>query len=338
MALLPRARLIFPVRDARDVIDSLMDAMSGGWLDEPHMGRLDTPEQRLAFARSRPASGSSAPGLSSEPSTHTIRSCAGSCATRTCERIRSGLCARSWMARYSTIRRRAIGGDRRQRVRGDSTCGEGSRDPARAATPGLWREHMSPEERRDRGGHRTKARRARIQRLARLGPRGRRLSVPHRPRGFPYRARLGERAEQAGDRAGDGAPHRAADPQRRPRAHRPGGAGRSSARRWSRRGADPLPQPGTVFFVDELERFVDSPTLRPVDVIEPHAGHLTAISNLVYKAILETVGALPGISTADRVLRAAHHGLFYALVKRRIGRCRRWRRLSCCCSSARRGR
>jgi hypothetical protein len=77
---------------------------------------------------------------------------------------------------------------------------------------------------------------------------------------------------------------------------------------------------GTVFFVDELERFVDSPTLRPVDVIEPHAGHLTAISNLVYKAILETVGA---DYLAFRLLIVScvllTTCLFYALVKRRIG-------------------
>jgi hypothetical protein len=77
---------------------------------------------------------------------------------------------------------------------------------------------------------------------------------------------------------------------------------------------------GTVFFVDELERFVDSPTLGPVDVIEPHAGHLTAISNLVYKAILETVGAH---YLAFRLLIVScvllTTGLFYALVKRRIG-------------------
>jgi hypothetical protein len=77
---------------------------------------------------------------------------------------------------------------------------------------------------------------------------------------------------------------------------------------------------GTVFFVDELRRFVDSPTLGPVDVIEPHAGHLTATSNLVYKAILETVGAH---YVAFRVLIAScvllTTGLFYLLVKRRIG-------------------
>jgi hypothetical protein len=77
---------------------------------------------------------------------------------------------------------------------------------------------------------------------------------------------------------------------------------------------------GTVFFVDELNRFVDSPTLGPVDVIEPHAGHLTATSNLVYKAILETVGAhyvVFRVLIVSCVLLTT--GLFYILVKRRIG-------------------
>jgi hypothetical protein len=77
---------------------------------------------------------------------------------------------------------------------------------------------------------------------------------------------------------------------------------------------------GTVFFVDELERFQSSPTLGPVDVIEPHAGHLTATSNLVYKGILEVVGAhylAFRILIVCCVLLAT--GLFYALVKRRIG-------------------
>jgi hypothetical protein len=77
---------------------------------------------------------------------------------------------------------------------------------------------------------------------------------------------------------------------------------------------------GTVFFVDELERFQNSPTLGPAEVIEPHAGHLTATSNLVYKAILETVGAhyVPfRVLIVSCVLLTT--GLFYVLVKRRIG-------------------
>jgi hypothetical protein len=51
MSLLPRARLIFLVRDGRDVIDSLMDGMrTGGWLDHRTMRRMETAEERLAFA------------------------------------------------------------------------------------------------------------------------------------------------------------------------------------------------------------------------------------------------------------------------------------------------
>jgi hypothetical protein len=77
---------------------------------------------------------------------------------------------------------------------------------------------------------------------------------------------------------------------------------------------------GTLFFVDELERFQASPTLDAVDVIEPHAGHLTATANLVYKVVLETVGAH---YVAFRILIVGcvllTTGLFYALVKRRIG-------------------
>ena len=129
MALLPRARLIFLVRDARDVIDSLMDAMSGGWLDEPHMGRLDTPEQRLAFARSEArvwlertraverAFDAHDPELRWKLRYEDLR-------TDTV-----GTAPARGLARYSTIGAELSGGDRRQRVRGDSTCGEGSRDP-----------------------------------------------------------------------------------------------------------------------------------------------------------------------------------------------------------------
>lgn len=53
MSLLPRSRLIFLIRDGRDVVDSFIDAMSGGgWLaGKPGLQRLDDPARRLAFAR-----------------------------------------------------------------------------------------------------------------------------------------------------------------------------------------------------------------------------------------------------------------------------------------------
>lgn len=54
MSLLPAARMIFLLRDPRDVIDSFMDAMSeGGWLSSAaYMRTLATAEDRLGFARS----------------------------------------------------------------------------------------------------------------------------------------------------------------------------------------------------------------------------------------------------------------------------------------------
>ncbi len=149
MALLPRARLIFLVRDARDVIDSLMDAMSGGWLDEPYMGRLDTPEQRLAFARS-------------EARVWLERTRA---VERAFEAHDPGL---RWKLRYEDLRRDTVGtlrplvdwlGIRRSGAELRTAIADNAFEaipPAdkgpgtqwRAATPGLWREHMSPEERR----------------------------------------------------------------------------------------------------------------------------------------------------------------------------------------------
>jgi Sulfotransferase family len=149
MALLPRARLIFLVRDARDVIDSLMDAMSGGWLDEPYMGRLDTPEQRLAFARS-------------EARVWLER-------TRAVERAFDAHDPElRWKLRYEDLRTDTVGtlrplvdwlGIRRSGAELRAAIADNAFEaipPAekgpgtqwRAATPGLWREHMSPEERR----------------------------------------------------------------------------------------------------------------------------------------------------------------------------------------------
>jgi hypothetical protein len=53
MSLVPASRMIFLLRDPRDVIDSFMDAMSeGGWLASTgYMRTLATPEDRLNFAR-----------------------------------------------------------------------------------------------------------------------------------------------------------------------------------------------------------------------------------------------------------------------------------------------
>jgi len=77
---------------------------------------------------------------------------------------------------------------------------------------------------------------------------------------------------------------------------------------------------GTIFYADELAWVFLTPDLGPSDVIEPHNGHLIATTRLVYKAILETVGpeyaAFRVLAVAVLLLSA---GLFYALVKRRVG-------------------
>jgi hypothetical protein len=77
---------------------------------------------------------------------------------------------------------------------------------------------------------------------------------------------------------------------------------------------------GTTFNADELVWVYSSPTLSLTDVLEPYNGSLIATNRLVYKAILETLGAgyLPFrllVVLAILVVPA----LFYALAKRRIG-------------------
>jgi hypothetical protein len=148
-SLLPGSRLIFLLRDPRDVVDSLIDAMTpGGWLaDAPYMPTLATPEDRLAFARTE---------------------------------------ARSWLERTQAVRRayEAHAADRRYRLRYEDLREEPERTLAalldwmghprsagaiaaageansferipeaergrgkvrRTATPGLWRERLDDRE------------------------------------------------------------------------------------------------------------------------------------------------------------------------------------------------
>jgi hypothetical protein len=77
---------------------------------------------------------------------------------------------------------------------------------------------------------------------------------------------------------------------------------------------------GTTFFGDELTFLYETPTLGAGNVLDPHNGHLVATTRVVYKAILETIGA---DHLAFRVLAVCtvllSAGLFYALIKRRIG-------------------
>ena len=77
---------------------------------------------------------------------------------------------------------------------------------------------------------------------------------------------------------------------------------------------------GTVFFADEFDRFASTPTRGFGEAFESHVGHLTATSNLMFSAMLGVFGADYVAFRALGVLVVLlSAGLFYALVKRRIG-------------------
>jgi hypothetical protein len=149
MSVLPRARLIFLVRDGRDVIDSLIDGMSrGGWLDQRYMRKMDTAEDRLAFANSEARAWlerTTAVERAFEAHSPELR----------------------WKLRYEDLRENtaemlrplvdwlgldwsdaeleaAVAENAFEAIPGRR---KGSGTPLRAATPGLWREHMSDDER-----------------------------------------------------------------------------------------------------------------------------------------------------------------------------------------------
>lgn len=149
MSVLPRARLIFLLRDGRDVIDSLMDAMSaGGWLAQPYMRRMESPEERLAFARS-------------ESRVWLQR-------TEIVERAYDAHPPElRWKLRYEDLRASPLAslsplvdwlglnrssGELRAAISENSfeaipSAQRGRGTQWRAATPGLWRQNMSAEER-----------------------------------------------------------------------------------------------------------------------------------------------------------------------------------------------
>jgi hypothetical protein len=148
MSLFPRSRMLFLVRDGRDVVDSRVHASGeGGWLATTEGARFSGPEQRLEWVReaarewacnmdvTRRAYGRHAPELR-----RTIR--------------------------YEDLLRDNVGVLQetfdwlkldRDRARVERTASatsfaavpeerRGEREPFRAATPGLWREHFTPDE------------------------------------------------------------------------------------------------------------------------------------------------------------------------------------------------
>jgi len=147
MSLLPRSRMIFLVRDGRDVIDSLLDARdAGGWVGAPNLNLAD-PAERLDYVRRQARLWLN--------STNAVQSAFASHPEELRRRLRyEDLLADplatlrplvAWLGLdddeaglQAAIEANAFGAIPR-RMRGPGT-------PRRAATPGMWRENMAPSE------------------------------------------------------------------------------------------------------------------------------------------------------------------------------------------------
>jgi hypothetical protein len=149
MSLLPRSRLLFLVRDGRDVLDSRLHALSrGGWMDRPRQRvQAESDEQRLSFARD--ALEEWAQGMDATRAAY----------ERSAEPLRRIL-------HYEDLiddTRAAIGGTfewlglersgpaleatvERHRFAALPAEAKGARRKRRAARPGLWRENLRPAE------------------------------------------------------------------------------------------------------------------------------------------------------------------------------------------------
>jgi hypothetical protein len=147
MSLLPRSRLIFLLRDGRDVIDSLLDARrAGGWVDTPNTD-LANPAERLAYVRRQArlwlnctSAVQSAYAAHPEELRWTVRY--EDLRANTFEALRPladwlglGLDDAALRDSVETNAFEAIP----QVLKGPGT-------PRRAATPGMWRENMSAAE------------------------------------------------------------------------------------------------------------------------------------------------------------------------------------------------
>ncbi len=150
MSLVPRSRMIFLLRDPRDVIDSFMDAMSeGGWLASTgYMRTLATPEDRLSFARTEARSWLERTqavqrAYESHPEERRYRLHYEELRTDT-ERTLAKLLA--WMGddRGERAIKAAVKATAFEAIPAEN---RGRGKQRRTATPGLWREHLSAEER-----------------------------------------------------------------------------------------------------------------------------------------------------------------------------------------------
>jgi Sulfotransferase family len=148
MSLLPRSRLLFMVRDGRDVIDSLIHAAQpGSWFARVTKPLVSSDEDRLDFVREKAIE--------------------WACWTDSCQRAWAAHAqALRRIVRYEELLGDPVGelgalcrwiGLNRDTAALEAACQAnafGANEPtgptefARAASPGLWRQNLSSEERR----------------------------------------------------------------------------------------------------------------------------------------------------------------------------------------------
>src|SRR4051812_43381315 len=147
MSLLPRSRMVFLLRDGRDVIDSLLDARaSEGWVEAPNMDLAD-PAERMSYIRRQARLWVN--------SVNAVRSAYGAHP----EELRRMLRYEDLLSRpLETLRPLAdwLGLERNDAELRDSIEANsfeahprrfrGSGTPRRAATSGLWRETLAAAE------------------------------------------------------------------------------------------------------------------------------------------------------------------------------------------------
>jgi len=147
MSLVPRSRLLFLLRDGRDVIDSMLDARGGeGWVATPNMD-LDNPAERLAFVRRQARMWLNY--------TNAVQSAYAAHPPELRMTVRYEDLRRDPMAtlpalmEWLGLRRsesqiaEAIAANSFESIPGRL---KGAGTPRRAATPGLWRESLAPAE------------------------------------------------------------------------------------------------------------------------------------------------------------------------------------------------
>lgn len=149
MSLLPRARMIFLLRDGRDVVDSMVDAqMPGGWLANPVPARAEAARsRRLALVRRE-----SHLWVARTRAVHRAFY-AHPPALRTCVRYEDARAdpdsVLAAVERWLGLPRTAAGhADALRWNDFDSfpASAKGAGKPLRAASPGLWRENLDAAE------------------------------------------------------------------------------------------------------------------------------------------------------------------------------------------------